>query len=217
MKNAGIIMMAVLGVFALSVASSRGQMSFLNLPGTLEGSLVTQTLSNSGTSANDGIVSSWVVSAPSINSGGYIFIYQLENAGPDDITGVNFNSFAGVNVFSAEQYSNVNVNASPLPGSNWGFHGPNFSFDTVTAGGAATFNGDLAMGSTSWFLVLETSATSINTGYALTQDDFQAHGEIYAPNFAIFAVPEPSAGALLLLAGSACFYGILRWRRTMDS
>ncbi len=217
MKSAGTVVMTVLGALVLSVASSRGQISYLNLPGTLEGSLAGQTLSNSGTSANDGTVSSWVVSDPSINSGGYIFIYQIENGGPDDLTGVNFNSFAGVNVFSAEQYSNVNVNASQLPGATWGYGGPNFSFDTVTGGGAATFNGDLGMGATSWFFVLETSSTSINTGYALTQDDFQAHGEIYAPDFAVFAVPEPSAGALLLLATSACFYGILRWRRSMDS
>lgn len=209
--------MAVLGTIALSVASSRGQMSYLNLPGTLEGSLPGETLFNSGTSANDGMVSSWVVSDPAINSGGYIFIYQLENQGPDDLTGVNFNSFAGVNIYSAEQYSNVNVNASPLPGGTWGNTGPNFSFDTVTAGGAATFNGDLAMGATSWFFVLETSATSINTGYALTQDNFQAHGEIYAPDYAVFATPEPSSGALiLLLSGITGFYAILRWRRAMD-
>jgi hypothetical protein len=218
MKSGSIKIMSVLGMgmFALSVASSRGQN--LNLTGTFAGSLTDQTLINSGTSANDGLVSSWVVSSPSVNSGGYIFIYQLENEGPDTITGVNFNSYAGINVMSAEVFSNVYVNASSLPGElpTAGVFGPTISFDTVTAGGAATFNGNLNMGGTSWFLVLETGSTSLNTGYALTQDDFQAHGAIYAPNFAVFPVPEPSSAALMLLVGSACFYAVLRWRRAID-
>jgi len=217
MKSGKIAVIGVFGALALSVASSKGQ--YLGLTGTVEGSLTGQTLFNSGTSANDGMVSSWVVSDSGVNSGGYVFIYQFENGGPDDITGINFNSFAGINIISAGVYSNVEVNATflPTPTSIFPPNGPDFSYDTVTEGGAATFDGDLAPQQVSWFLVLETGSTSLNTGYALSQDNFQAHGEIYAPNFAVFAVPEPSSGALImLLSGIAGFYAIVRWRRTMD-
>jgi hypothetical protein len=214
MKCAKVVIIAVLGALAVSVASSRGQV--LNLgSATLEGSLTNQVLMNSGTGANDGTVSTWVYSAPSVDPNGLIFIYQLENQGPDEITGANFNNFSPSQYIGSGSYSNV-FNGS-LPGSLKppGTLFPNFTFDTVTTGGAATFNGGLDMGSVSWFIAIETDVTSINTGYALTQDDFQAHGDILAPNFAIFTVPEPTS-AVLLLAGCACFFGILKCRRAME-
>lgn len=215
--NAKIITLAVFGALALSVAASRGQT--LSLTGTtLEGSLTDQTLYNSGTEANDGTVSSWVYSG----SSGYIFIYQLENQGPDQIIGANFNNFSPSQYVSSLVASNVLANGSSLPGSVSPTVSvyPNFSYETVTSGGAATFglippDPGLNMGAVSWYVVIDTDVTSFNTGYALTQDDFQAHGEILAPNYAVFGVPEPSS-AIMLLAGFACFYGILKFRRAMD-
>ncbi|HEX3625900.1 MAG TPA: PEP-CTERM sorting domain-containing protein [Verrucomicrobiae bacterium] len=215
MKSAAVILMAVFGALALSVASSTGQV--LDLTGaTVVGSLPNQTLINSATSANDGIISTWVVNDPTLDSSGLIFIYQLENGGPDDITGVNFNSYSPSQYISSELYSNVSsgtLSGSITPSVN--LH-PNFTFDTITGGGAATFNGDLAMGKASWFIAIDTDVTSFNTGYGLSQDDFQAHGDIYAPNAAVYTTPEPSS-ALMLLVGSACFYAVLRRRRAMDS
>ena len=216
MKSAGIIVMAVLGMSALSVASSRAQM--LNLSGaTFAGSVSNQTLINSGTSANDGEVSSWVVNDPSVDSQGYIFIYQMENQGPDTITGVNFNNFNSSQFVGSLVVSNVYNGSLAGSLSPTVTLSPTFAYDTITAGGAATFNGALNMGATSWFVVVETDVTSFNSGFALTQDDFQSHGAIYAPNFAIYSVPEPSSAGLLLLAASACFYAVLRWRRAIDS
>jgi hypothetical protein len=212
--KANIILMAVFGVLVLTAASSRGQV--LDLTGaTVQGQLPGQTLVNSATSANDGIISTWVISDSSIDSKGYIFIYQLENQGPDDITGINFNSYSPSQYLSSLSYSNVvngTLSGSLAPSVTFS---PNFTFDTITGGGAATFNGDLAMGKVSWFIAIDTDVTSINTGYGLTQDDFQSHGLILAPIAATYTVPEPSS-ALMLLVGSACFYAVLRWRRATD-
>lgn len=213
--KAKITLMAILGTLALSVALGRGQV--LNLSGaTLEGSLTNQTLINSATSANDGIISTWVINDPSVDSHGYIFIYQLENKGPDDVIGVNFNSFSSSQYIGSQSYSNVyngTLSGFISPTENLT---PNFSYDVITGGGAATFTGDLPMGAASWLVTIDTDVTSFNTGYGLTQDDFQSHGLILAPNAAIYITPEPSS-ALLLLAGSACFYAVLRWRRAIDS
>jgi hypothetical protein len=215
MKSAKILIITVLGVLTVSVASTRGQT--LDLTGaTLFGGPITgQTLFDSGTGANDGIISSWAINDPTLNPSGLIFIYQLKNSGPDDVTGINFNNYTHSQYVSSASYSSV-INGS-LPGALTPTVtlSPNFTFDTVTGGGAATFNGDLAMGAVSWFVAIDTDVTADNTGYALTQDDFQTHGDILAPNFAVFGVPEPSS-AVLLLAGFACFYGILRCRRAME-
>jgi hypothetical protein len=205
--------MAVFGVLALSAASSSGQS--LDLSGaTVEGSLTGQTMVNSGTGANDGTISTWVLNDSSIDSHGYIFVYQLENQGPDDITGINFNNYSASQYIGSESYSNVfngSLSGALTPTVTLS---PNFTFDTVTQGGAATFNGDLPPGEISWFVTIDTDVSSFNNGYALSQDDFQAHGNILAPNYAVFGVPEPSS-AIMLLAGFACFYAILRWRRAI--
>jgi hypothetical protein len=221
MKSAKILIITVLGALTVSVAASSGQTLSL-AGGTLEGSLTNQTLMNSGTGANNGTVSSWVYSDSSIDSHGYIFIYQLENQGPDEITGANFNNFSSSQFISSVLCSNVFVGNDSLPGSlapNISDY-PNFTFETVTGGGAASYalispDSGLNVGTATWFVVIDTDVTSFNTGYALTQDDFQAHGDILAPNFATFGVPEPSS-AVMLLAGFACFYGILRCRRSIE-
>jgi hypothetical protein len=194
----------------IAVASSRGQS--LNLSGaTLEGELTGQTLFNSGTGANDGIVSTWVISDSSIDSQGYIFIYQLENVGPDDVTGVNFNNFSPSQYLGSESYSNAYNGSlsgalSPTITAN-----PNFTFDTITGGGAATFNGDLGMGATSWLMAIDTDVSAFNNGYALAQDDFQANGDVLAPNYAVYPVPEPSSLSLTLLAGFFFLCGFLKY------
>ncbi|HEV2454250.1 MAG TPA: hypothetical protein VGY98_08315 [Verrucomicrobiae bacterium] len=215
MKSMNIVFVAVLGTLALSMVSSTGQV--LDLTGaTVEGSLSGQTLFDSGTSANDGIISSWVVKSSAIDPSGYIFVYQLKNEGPDEVTGANFNNFGLSQYISSESYSNV-VNGS-LSGSITPTVtlNPNFTYDTITGGGAATFNGGLNTGAVSWFIAINTDITSFTTGYGLAQDNFQAHGEIYAPNFAVYGVPEPPS-ALMLLVGTACFYAILRGRRALGN
>jgi hypothetical protein len=220
MKSAGL--MVVLGVLAVSLTSSRGQTLDMAGTATIEGTLTNQTLVDSGTALNDGEVSTWVVSDSAVDSQGYIFIYQLENEGPDQVVGASFNSFNLGQFVSSESYSNVTIGGFELSSSKTVTSTlyPNFTFETVTAGGAATFgvfspDPGLNSGTTSWFIVIDTDVTSFNTGYALTQDDFQAHGDILAPNYAIFGVPEPSS-AVILLGGFACFYGVLRCRRAMD-
>jgi hypothetical protein len=218
MKTEKIIIAAVIALLAGSVTSSMGQALNLTSGATLEGDSTNQVLMNSGTAANDGTISTWVVSDSAVDSRGYIFVYQLENSGPDDITGVNFNNFSSPDVIGTGVYSNVYVGGTfTMPGALnvTSISTPSFAFDTVTGGGAATFNGDLAMGAESWFVVIDTDVSSFQTGYALTQDNFQAHGDILAENFAVFTVPE-SSSAVILLGGFACFYVILRCRRALS-
>lgn len=206
-------MAVVLGALALSVTSSRGQT--LNLTGgTVEGSLTNQELFDSVSSAHDGSISTWVVSDPSADSSGLIFIYQLENSGPDTIGGANFNQFSTGQLMTEGSYSSIAgltlLDSQPTDPDG------NFTFDFLSSKGAATFSGELSNdGTYSWFIVIDTDVNSFNTGYALEQDDFQAHGDIYAPNLAVYGVPEPSS-AVILLGGFACLYGILRWRRAMN-
>ncbi|MGH7978379.1 MAG: PEP-CTERM sorting domain-containing protein [Limisphaerales bacterium] len=214
MKNAKLILAAILGTLALSAASTMGQV--LDLSGaTIQGQLTGQTLFNSATLANDGAISTWVVSDPTIDSQGLIFIYQLENQGSDGFTGVNFNSYTMGQYVGSQSYSSVSN------GSLSGFvepttsASPNFTFDIVTGGGAATFNGYLPNGSESWLLAIDTDVTAFNIGYGLGQDDFQAHGLILAPNTAVYGVPEPSSLALILMAGLACCGTLLRRRRVI--
>jgi hypothetical protein len=227
MKNAKIVIMAVFGALALWVTSSRGQTLNLKTGAVLEGDLTNQALINSGTEANDGMVSSWVVNDSSVDSQGYIFIYQLElsSQAPDQVLGVNFNNFNSADIVSmgVGLYSNVVASDSfslPAALNATASLYPNFTFEAVSSEGAATFglfSPDVGLdpGTVSWFIVIETDDKSFNTGYALTQDDFQAHGDILAPIGATFPVPEP-ASAVLLLAGFACFYGILRCRRSIE-
>jgi hypothetical protein len=214
MQNFRAIVVVIVTGFALWVASANAQSLDLS-GGTVVGSLTNQTLLNTVTSANDGEVSTWVVSDSSLDSHGYIFIYQLQNEGPDEITGVSFNNFNPSQFVGSGAYSNVfngtlSGSLTVTPASN-----PSFTYDTITGGGAATFNGGLVMGGTSWFEVLYTDVNSFNTGYALTQDNFQANGDILAPNSAVFGVPEPSS-PLLLLAGLASFYGLFRFRHAAN-
>jgi hypothetical protein len=210
------IAVVIVAASALAAASIHAQT--LDLSGaTLEGSLTGQTLLNTVTAANDGNISTWVVSDSSLDSQGYIFIYQLQNEGPDEVTGVNFNKFNPGQFVGAGAYSNVVhlTLSGSLPVVPLNFMSPSFTFDTITGGGAATFNGGLDMGDTSWFEVVLTDVSAFTTGYALSQDDFQANGTILAPNFATFGVPEPSS-SVMLLAGVASFYGLFRFRRAAN-
>ena len=205
--------MAVLGVLALSVTSSRAQTLDLT-GGAVEKSLTNEVLYDTVSSANDGAVSTWVVSDTSADPSGLIFIYQLENSGPDTIGGVNFNQFSSGELKTEGSYSSIT--GLTLLGAQPADPDGGFTFDFLSSEGAATFSGDLSNGGTySWFIVIDTDVNSFDTGYALAQDNFQAHGDILAPNYAVFGVPEPSS-AVILLGGFACFYGILRCRRAMD-
>jgi hypothetical protein len=210
MKSFRAIVVVIVTGLALWVASANAQS--LNLSGgSVVGSLTNQTLVNTVTAANDGKISTWVVSDSSLDSRGYIFIYQMQNEGQDEITGVNFNNFnpsqfVGSGAFSNELSGILLGSLAVTPTS-----GPSFTYDTITGGGAATFNGGLDMGDTSWFEVVDTDVSSFNMGYGLSQDNFQANGNILAPNFATFAVPEPSF-SLMLLVGFASLYGLSKFR-----
>lgn len=208
------IAVVIVASLALRAASAHAQT--LNLSGgTVVGSLPNQTLLNTATSANDGKISTWVISDLSLDSQGYIFVYQVQNEGPDEITGANFNNFNSGQFVGSGAYSNVDGTLSGSLTVTPNSH-PSFTFDTITTGGAATFNGGLDMGDTSWFEVVDTDVSSFNTGYGLTQDDFQANGEILAPNFAVFSVPEPSS-PLLSLAGFASLFGLFGFRRAVKA
>ena len=206
---------AVVIVASLALRAASGHAQALNLlGGTVVGSLANQTLLNTATSSNDGKISTWVISDLSLDSQGYIFVYQVQNEGPDEITGASFNNFNPGQFVGSGAYSNVingtlSGSLTVTPASH-----PSFTFDTITTGGAATFNGGLDMGDTSWFEVMDTDVSSFNTGYGLTQDDFQANGDILAPNFAVFSVPEPSS-PLLSLAGFASLFGLFGFRRAV--
>ncbi|HTV42349.1 MAG TPA: PEP-CTERM sorting domain-containing protein [Candidatus Sulfotelmatobacter sp.] len=219
MKTGKIIIGAVAVLVGMSVVSSRAQTLDLS-GGTIEGDLTNQTLVDSANGNNDGKISSWVVSDSSVDSQGLIFIYQLENSGTDSITGLSFNNFKGslASTPTSGSYSNIIGSATLLPTAIAPVDGNGgFAFDTVTSGGAATFQlGDLADGGTmSFFVVVFSDVDSFADGYALTQDDFQAHGDILAPIEAIYPVPEPSS-AILLTGGILCFYLMLRCRRAMS-
>lgn len=196
-------------MLAMSVASGSAQTLGFSPGATLEGALTDQALLNSATGGNDGTISTWVVNDSTIDPYGYIFIYQLENSGPDEITGVNFNNFTAAAIIGTGAYSNVFgslLSASVHPTVTLT---PSFTFDTVTPKGAATFNGGLDSGAVSWFEVIDTDVNSFADGYGLAQDNFQAYGDILAQNYALYVVPEPPS-RIVLLAGLACFYGF--WR-----
>lgn len=220
MKNIKRILAALTVLLALSAFSARSQS--LNLSG---GSVV-QLLTNQelvGNSpypgnfgVNNGSISTWVVSDSALDSSGYMFIYQFINNGPDAMTGVEFNKFIGSQVVGTGCFSNI-IGSLSLAGS---INPPpnvsgRFTFDTVTAGGAATFGlGNFPSGSApSWFLVIDTDVTSINTGFATTEDDFVAQGNILSANFA--PVPEPSS-SVLILGGLALLYCLFRFRRAAN-
>lgn len=224
MKTKKTIIAVVVALLAVSVASSRAQTLDLT-GGTLKGSLTGQTLIDSGNGNPDGQVSSWVVSDSSVDPSGLIFIYQLENSGPDDIAGLSFNDFSEsvVTTPTSGTYSsivNISLPTSVTPSASAG----TFTFEGVTGGGAATFSGPVGPvpppalpngGTQSLFVVVYSDVNSIAGGYVLTQDNFQAYGNILAPLAATNPVPEPSS-VILLTGGILCFYAILRCRRAMS-
>lgn len=225
-KTGKLIIAAIVALLAGSVTSSRAQTLSFGLGATLEGDATNQTLFDSGNSANDGAVSTWVVSDSAIDSSGYIFIYQLENLGPDEITQVNFNRFnvndvINVNAINGTgSYSNITLSLLPGAVAPTATSNPNFTYSTTTEGGAATFDlfpGDSGLGTNtvSWFFVIDTDVSSFNAGYSLTEDNFNAHGDILAETYALYTVPEPSS-VILLTGGILCFYLVLRCRRAMS-
>ena len=216
MKSRKTIIAAVVALLAISVTSSRAQTLDLT-GGTLEGDSTNQTLINSADETPDGKISTWVVNDSSVDSQGYIFIYQLENGG-DNIFSVSLNNFSGslATTPTSGSYSSI-VNIS-LPTSVTPTASVGFTFSGVSGDGAATFGGtteSLPNGDQSWFLVVFSDVNSFATGYALTQDGSQAYGDILAPIAATNPVPEPSS-VILLTGGIVCFYAILRCRRAMS-
>ncbi len=214
MKSLRITFAAILAILAGAVVSGQAQTQLLNLSGgTLEGSLTNQELIGNPPNAgqNFGVVSSWVVSDSSIDSSGYIFIYQLVNNSSDTFNGLTFDGFSASMLVgtSSGSYSNIIGTLSlpyALPASPQG----SFTFQEISPGGAATFqDGNLSNGgATSWFLVVDTDVNSFQDNIATTQDGSTSEGDILAP----LAVPEPSS-SLVLLGGLAPLYLLIRCRR----
>ena len=73
--------------------------------GSLTGQTLTgfSPLSNSG--VHDGSVSSWVVSDPTVDSQGLIFIYQVINNGPDGIDNAEFTGFVSSQVITTGSFA----------------------------------------------------------------------------------------------------------------
>jgi hypothetical protein len=195
-------------IAALAASSVSGQAQLLDLSGgTLQASFVGQTLTGisggppvfptSNVGADNGTISTWIVSDPGLDSQGLIFIYQLVNDGPDAIDEVTLTAFGFTSshlVTGSGAYSSLaglSFGSTPSPnGNSFVFQGET-GLDTV-----AFQQGNLDTGATSDYLAVFTDESAFYPGYAQDEDDFSAEGPILAP------VPEAStliAGAWMLL------------------
>ncbi len=215
MKHFEIAAVMLIAALSVSLASSSMATTLAFSPSAaLEGSLTNQELAGvypaSDVGANNGEISTWVVNDPSLDSSGYIFIYQVENAGVDAIDQVELTGFTSSQVVGTGTYSGISgsVSLPSLPYSFTPSSSGNFGNEN-TFGGTATFEeGDLPNGGTpSYFLVVDTDVTYFSGDYAQMQDNFTAVGNILAP------VPEPSS-VLVLLVGSVSVYCLSRYRRS---
>lgn len=168
--------------------------------------------------ANDGTISSWVVSDPALNPSGYIYIYQVVNAGPDTVTAIEVNGFAGVFLAGASTLNPpVGLPGALTPGG--ANVSPN-SLTPITPEGSADFIASLPSGPSTnatfsgFFDVFVDISLPPSTNYALVKDNFTGYGKTLAPNG--MPVPEAStmtASALMLLPlGIAAFRAVRRQR-----
>lgn len=209
-KNSKTIAVVIAVGLVISVVSSRAQS--LNLSGTLEGSTSSELVGvgffpagNAG--ANDGEITSWVVSDSALDPNGLVFVYQASNNGFDAIDQVELTGFQYNQVLSTGTYSSL-TGSLLLPGASTPNSQGNFPTPDVF-GGTVTFeNGQLPNGNAeSYFLVVDTDVNNFTQNYGQIQDDFTAIGNILAPA----TVPEPSSFSLL--AGLGCLFGVFRLGR----
>ena len=201
-------------MLAVSVASSTAQILDLS-GGSVVQSLPLENLIGNyppgDVGLTNGTLSTWVVSGIANDTSGYTFIYQLQNNGPDMITSVEFSGFNGSEVLGTGTFTNVF--GLSLLGSYAASPDGNFSFNTVTSGGAASFDNadlsNLSAENNGYFLVVYTDVGSIALNNGETMDDFSSSAPIYAPSST--SVPEQSSG-LALLGGLASLYLFVRRR-----
>lgn len=190
-----------------SMASINAQM--LNLSGTVEISLPGQQLSGEDPNpGDDGAISTWVVDDSSLDPGGYIFIYQVTNSGPDAVGFASLSGYTSDEIISTATYSDetgLTLTGALTPSTDGNFTG----FELV-GGNTATFeDGDLPNNSPdniSYFLVIDTDTSAFMDAYGQEADTFSAEGAIEAPE-----VPEPSS--LTLLVCFVFFYGLFKCRQ----
>lgn len=205
----GLALAAVSGNAQVISPLATGNLNLTSGSGaTLDTSLTGQELTGvspgGNVGANNGSISTWVVSDSSIDSHGLIFIYQVVNNGIDPIDNVELTGFNPNVVIGAGSYSSLTftstLGASPVAGTDSTPGDPPttpYFLTENTFGGTATFeNGDLGVGGTSDFLVVLTDQPTWTGNNGQIQDSFSASGNILVP------VPEANtivAGALMLL------------------
>lgn len=159
--------------------------------------------------STDGTISSWVVAGdPSNPLGGLTFVYQFRNLAASAVESIALTGFGGLTA----------VDVEAIAGSPTYVGGAIGTADPAIAtfgGGTVTFElfgAGIAQNAYTYYMIVNTAATSYGLATGLAQDSFQAAGTILAPT----AVPEVTtaiAGALLLLPFGASTIRILRRNR----
>lgn len=210
MKNYKAVVGAAVVGLTLAAVSSQAQLNLTG--GTVVGSLVNQELfqipPGSPTGANEGSMSSWVISGAAADPTGLIFVYQVVNSGPDAVDNAEFTGFIASQVISSSAYSGLTGLAFGSTPTDAGWSGAATIF-----GGTATWEaGDLDNGGAiSDYLAVLTNVNVFGPSYGQIEDNFSAQANILAP------VPEANtvvAGALMLLPLGIGAVRALRKERT---
>jgi hypothetical protein len=161
----------------------------------LEGTSTAPLNITSGGSGVAGSVTSWVYSDSAVDSQGYIFVYQLTvgTGVPDDLGSSIALSFYGSSIVGTPTAASSVSFLATQPGTT-----PTTAVTfNDTFGGVVNYNLDgISPNDTTYYLIVDTSATGITSGTADLQEGYQTAGAILTP------VPEAStitAGALMLL------------------
>ena len=139
----------------------------------------------------------WSGAASPFPGGGLTFTYELSNNSfsPDPIDRFTLSSYLGFSVDASYQSGAV---VSPVVPSSVV---RNPSGNQISFNFTGPFEGTLVPGSSSPILVLQTSATSYQNSFAAIINSSSVNVATFAP----VAVPEPAAGALLVLGALSMF------------
>jgi len=213
MKNYKTVIGAAVAGLTLAAVSSQAQLDLTG--GTIVGKLLNQQLTGiapgSNVGANNGQVSSWVISGAAADPNGLIFVYQDVNNGLGPIDNAEFTGFPGPDVTSAQAYLfTLGLGFGAAPSLIAGF------FPTPAVfGGTVTFeNGNMPVGDTSYFLAVLTTDTAFAGNFGQIQDGFSAQGNILAPATPVPEANTVVAGALMLLPLGIGAVRALRKERT---
>jgi hypothetical protein len=213
MKNYKTVIGAAVAGLTLAAVSSQAQLNLTG--GTIVGSLVNQQLTGiapgGNIGANNGTVSSWVISGAAADPTGLIFVYQDVNNGLGPIDNAEFTGFPGPDVITA----NANLFTVGLTfGAAPSLIAGNFPNPQVF-GGTVTFeNGNMPVGDTSYFLAVLTTDLTFSRNFGQIQDGFSAQGSILAPAAPVPEANTVVAGALMLLPLGIGAVRALRKERT---